>query len=70
MMEEKEKWFVKMCEKDKKKYKVAGIMNKKDTVDNFEDAALDDNITYCRKDIIRVADDTIVVSIDGKLTTI
>ena len=56
--------------KKKKKYKFAEIMVKKNVAQNYEDIALDYCVTYHQKDIIIISYGSIVVSINGKLTTI
>jgi hypothetical protein len=56
-----------MEEKEKKKYRVEARMLKEDVL-GYEDIEIHDN-NHRHKDIVRIADGSMVVSVVGKLTT-
>ena len=57
-----------MAEKEKKKYIFEARMLKEDIL-GYEDIAINE-IDHRRKDIIRIADGSMVVAVVGKLSTI
>eukprot|EP00978_Attheya_sp_CCMP212_P038765 scaffold195482_cov45-Attheya_sp.AAC.2 len=67
MTGEKKKWSPEMAEKEKKKYRVEARMLKEDVL-GYEDIDIHEN-DHRRKDIICIADGSMVVAVVGKLTT-
>ena len=68
MTGEKKRWSPEMAEKEKKKYRFEARMLKEDIL-GYEDIAINE-IDHRRKDIIRIADGSMVVAVVGKLSTI
>ena len=65
---EKKRWSPEMAEKGKKKYRFEARILKEDIL-GYEDIAINE-IGHRRKDIIRIADGSMVVAVVRKLSTI